>query len=289
MKVAVISDIHANLAALEAVLEHVNRWQPDIVVVAGDVINRGPEPVACLRLIRDRVQAGWQVLIGNHEEYVLFHDSPDAPREGPRFELFRYSYWTYTRLLAEERAYVRTWPFHVTHASPDGRVLYVTHASPLGTRDGIYPETPEVELRKKIPPGVSVLAVGHTHRPLIRNVDGCLVINAGAVGLPFDGNPHARYAQITYSRRGWQARVVEVPYDRARSVQAFFTTGYVENGGPLTWLILAELRFARSLLYPWTSRYEHAVLQGEITLEKAVREFLDEQGWPIQDILRPRL
>ena len=85
VKVAVISDIHANAAALEAVLDHVERWAPDHVIVAGDVINRGPEPVVCLTTIREKEEKGWNVVIGNHEEYVLFHESPEAPRSGPQF------------------------------------------------------------------------------------------------------------------------------------------------------------------------------------------------------------
>ncbi len=290
MKVAVISDIHANWAALEAVLDHVDRWRPDHVVVAGDVVNRGPEPVRCLETVRDRQRRrGWHVLIGNHEEYVLYHRRPDAPRSGPAFELYRYSYWTYTRLSAEQLMYLNALPFHTTFIAPDGSVLYITHASPQGTRDGIYPETPDEVVRRKVPPDAALMAVGHTHRPLIRRAGACTVVNAGAVGLPFDGDPRASYAQIEWRDGAWQARVVRVAYDRARAVRAFFSTGYVEEAGPLAWLILVELRFARSQLYQWTCRYQRAVLSGRLTMEAAVRAFLAEQHLSPADILRPDL
>ncbi len=277
MKIAVISDIHANLPALEAVLDHLDRWQPDHVVVAGDVVNRGPRPVECLAIVREREQReGWTVLLGNHEEYVLFHTRPDAPRTGPAFEVYRYSYWTYAKLDAESIAYLRHLALHTRVTAPDKSLAFITHASPLGTRDGIYPETPEEELRRKVPPAAAVLSVGHTHRPLIREVAGTLVINAGAVGLPFDRDPRASYAQITWHGGRWHTTIVRVPYDRSRAKQDFYETGFLEEAGPLAQLILVELEEARSQLYQWACRYHDAVLQGHLSMEVSVWRFLEE-------------
>src|SRR5215212_6898324 len=71
-KLAVLSDIHGNFAALQAVADHIDRWQPDAVVVAGDIVNRGPRSRDCLRFILAQVaESGWQIIRGNHEEYVL--------------------------------------------------------------------------------------------------------------------------------------------------------------------------------------------------------------------------
>ncbi|NTU66001.1 MAG: metallophosphoesterase, partial [Chloroflexi bacterium] len=70
MKLAVLADIHSNWRALQAVADHIEQWQPDRVVVAGDVINRGPRPVECADFILAR---GWAWVRGNHEEYVLSH------------------------------------------------------------------------------------------------------------------------------------------------------------------------------------------------------------------------
>ena len=96
MKIAIISDIHGNLPAFQTVLEDLDSWQPDQVIVAGDVVNRGPRPVPCLEIVQERVETeGWQLVRGNHEDYVLNHTSPDAPRRGPVFEFLRSSYWTF--------------------------------------------------------------------------------------------------------------------------------------------------------------------------------------------------
>ena len=74
MKIAVLADIHGNMPALERVTTHIEAWGADQVIVAGDVVNRGPQPRTCLQFVEDKQQsAGWQVVRGNHEDYVLVH------------------------------------------------------------------------------------------------------------------------------------------------------------------------------------------------------------------------
>ncbi len=167
MKLAILSDVHANFTALEAVVDDIDRWRPDLVIVGGDVINRGPRPRECLDLVLDRVRTqGWQCVLGNHEEYVLTHAAPGAPRSGLQFELHRNSFWTYQRVQSD-LATLAAWPFqhNLLYANSAVRVV---HASMLGTRAGIYRETTDDELRQKIAPPPDVLIVGHTHKPLIR-------------------------------------------------------------------------------------------------------------------------
>ena len=74
MKLAVLADVHANWPALQAVAADIERWQADRVVVAGDVINRGPRPVECADFVLVAAQS-WPWVRGNHEEYVLSHVS----------------------------------------------------------------------------------------------------------------------------------------------------------------------------------------------------------------------
>ena len=99
MKVAVLGDAHANFTALQAVNDHVERWQPDVVISAGDIINRGPSSGECLDLIMSQAQNnGWRTLRGNHEDYVIHQSTPEAVREGPLFECFYQSYWTLKKI-----------------------------------------------------------------------------------------------------------------------------------------------------------------------------------------------
>src|SRR4030067_2984190 len=111
MKIAVIADPHANFLALQAVSEHVASWQADHVNVAGDLVNRGPRPAQCLDFVLDRQQnAGWRLVRGNHEDYVIDQaGSPDG-RNCPTSEVQRPSYWTYQQLACDISA-LQAMPF----------------------------------------------------------------------------------------------------------------------------------------------------------------------------------
>jgi len=274
MKFAVLADIHANLVALEAVSDHLEAWRPDQVIVAGDVVNRGPRPRECLHFVQEKQQSqGWLVVRGNHEDYVISHDEPDAPRSGPQFEMQQHAYWTYRQLNGDVSA-LKAMPFQQSLAGPEGQEVRVTHASMQGIRDGIYPQISPSELRQKIQPPPSLLCVGHTHRPLIRSIDDTLVINVGSAGLPFDGDPRPSYARLEWRRDRWQAQIIRLDYDRQQAERDFFETDFFEGSGPIADLILDELRTAQSRLFQWTAQYYDLLIAGEITMEQSTREFL---------------
>ena len=277
MKLALLADIHANLPALQAVAAHLDAWRPDHVLVAGDVINRGPRPAECLAFIQERRQTdGWLVTRGNHEEYVMVHAKPDSPRSGPQFDIWSGSFWTYQRLHGDISS-LETMPFQINLTAPDGGQVCATHASALGTREGIHRRTPDDELARKIgSPAPAALGVGHTHIPLVRRLDGTLVVNAGAVGLPFDGDARASYAQMTWRREGWQAEIVRLDYDRGQANRDFEETGFLDEAPAFALLVQSELRTARSAVFEWLRAYEARVLAGEMTMLDSVRRFLAE-------------
>lgn len=273
MKIAMLADIHSNYPALQAVADHLERWQPDHVIVGGDVVNRGPRPRECLDFVVNKVQSrGWQCIIGNHEEYVISHSQPDAIRDGPRFEINRTSWWTYQQLDGDV-ATIAAWPFQLS-LHFDDHELRCVHASMRGTRDGVHPETTDADLRQKIVPAPRVFVVGHTHKPLVRQIDQTLVVNAGSVGLPFDGDVRAGYAQLTLDADQWQADIIRVDYDRAQADRDFEITGFLDQVGPLAYLIRDELHQSRSNLFEWAVQYESAVLSGAMTLAESTRRYL---------------
>jgi predicted phosphodiesterase len=274
MKIAVLSDVHANFLALEAVIRHLDGWRPDHIAVAGDIVNRGPSPIECLALVQEKVRLDdWRLVQGNHEEYVINQAVPDAPRSGPAFELLRHSFWTYQQLNGH-MADLEKMPFLISIAGPDRREIRVVHASMRDNRDGIFPETTDQELRRKIEPAPAVLAVGHTHQPLVRQVDQTLVVNAGSVGAPFDGDRRASYAQLTWHDGRWQAEIIRVTYDLQRAEQAFFDSGYLDEAGPVARLMMAEFQKAKPHMYTWYCLYEEPILAGRMTVDAAVEEFL---------------
>jgi predicted phosphodiesterase len=288
MKIAVLSDVHANWIALQAVAEDIARWGADQVIVAGDLINRGPRPLECWRYIQEmRRVRGWQFILGNHEEYVLHQAQPNTPRSGPWFDVHEASYWTYSR-LAEHIADLQTTPFELSLSDPAGQPICITHGSLCGTRDGIYPNTTDDELQAKIGHGPcsesapvrvharpALFLVGHTHIPLIRQLNGTLVVNAGSAGLPFDGDTRPSYARLTWQQNVWHAEIVRVSYNLAAAERDMTESGYLNEAGPLIPLVQVELRQARGLLGSWVSRYQKAALAGEISVAESVQRFLE--------------
>jgi putative phosphoesterase len=276
VKIALLTDIHANYPALLTVSEHLDRWGPDWVFVAGDTVNRGPRPAACLDFVQSRGRdKNWRVIRGNHESYVIWHDHADAPRSGPLFEIFRYSHWTYEK-LRPDLPVLKAMPKQISEDAADGGEFRVVHASMRGERRGIYPEMDDATLMKRAAPAPAVLAVGHTHRPFVRRVEDCLIVNAGSVGLPFDGDRRAGYAQISLHDGGWDAEIIRLPYDIAQAEDDFFTTGFLQQAGPLADLILFELEHAYSQLHDWVEIYMEAILAGDISVEQAVQDHLED-------------
>lgn len=274
MKLAILADIHGNFPALEAVTAHIEQWRPDKIVVAGDIVNRGPRSLDCLRFVQNKQRShGWLTVRGNHEDYVITQAQSDTPRSGPVFETFRNVYWTYQQLNGDVSA-LAGMPLQQYLPGPNGQDVYITHASMLGIRNGIFIKTPDEELRRKIEPTAALFCVGHTHLPLIRCIDQTLVVNVGAVGLPFDGDTRACYAQAEWRDGHWSVEIIRLDYDRDQAERDFFETGFMTDSGALALLIYDEFCRARSHLYLWTELYQARVLAGEMSLEESVREYL---------------
>ena len=289
MKIAVISDIHGNLPALEAVTADIEQWQADHVVVGGDIVNRGPSSRDCLEwFLQKRAGDGWQAVRGNHEDYVLECAAVNGSAAGPRYEISQFAHWAYLQ-VADYIPVLENLPESCSIFAPDGSEMRVLHGSMRDNRDGIYPQTSAAELREQIVPPPALFVAGHTHRPLTRQIDQTTVFNVGSVGASFDGDRRLSYGRFTCTaERHWQSEIVRLPYDYDRVEQDYKTSGFLSEGGPLTQLMLVELRRAGGLIYRWASRYQKAVLAEQITMEESVqavlrdedlRPFLGKPGW----------
>ena len=151
MKIAVLSDIHGNLAALHAIAEDIHRWQPDKIVVAGDIINRGPLPRQCLDFTLERERySGWLVLRGNHEEYVINVAADPSARVGAEEAVRANVRWTAAQI--GDVAPLLAMPTQISLQGPDGGEVRIVHASMRHNRDNVLINTPDDELRAQIAP-----------------------------------------------------------------------------------------------------------------------------------------
>lgn len=226
MRVAILGDIHGNLPALEAVIADLGPLAPDLVIVDGDIVNRGPQSRECVQAIQAQ---GWLAVYGNHEDYVLAFDEGRAPYEW-------YSDWwlpvrrVAEELSADEMAYLRALPRYYVLREPGLPAIRIVHGSPRALNDGLGFWMTDEELCAAIGCVPEPVVVGaHTHRPFDRRVAPRWALNCGAVGAPYNGDPAAQYLLLTSRDAAWEADFRGVPYDRAPLYVAWDRAGYMEH------------------------------------------------------------
>ena len=277
-KIAVLADIHGNLEALQATIADISTWSPDMVIVAGDIVNRGPRSSACLELVLHMAsQHGWHLMRGNHERYLLSYNQErlqhNFPHQSAEHALSRVIAWTHDQLV-DRVATVAALPEQLRFTL-DAGPLVIYHASMRHDRDGLMQATPEAELRNQIDSTAAIFCAGHTHMPFVRQLSNTLVVNVGAVGLPFDGDRRAAYARLTRGRQHWSATIMRIPYDVDSAERAFHETGMLDQVGAHGRLMLRELQTGRSLLFPFINSYHARVSAGVLSIDQAVDEFMD--------------
>lgn len=291
MKIAVLSDIHGNFPALQAVVADIDAWQPDKVIVNGDIVNRGPCSHTVLDYLLDRQNVdNWHLLRGNHEAYLLGLASQEVAKETTTFEVNRFAYWSFQQLNGRI-SYLKQMPDQYNCYAPDGTEFRVTHGSMRSNREGLYMEDSDELLAQLSTPAPAVFVTSHTHQAFVRKVNGTLVVNTGSAGAPFDLDWRPSYGRFTWSASsGWRAEIRRVFYDRLLIEEDYVRSGFLKEAGPLAQIMLVELRRARGLMHVWAKQYENAVLNGEISVEKSVknillaekiRPFLGSPGWEL--------
>lgn len=279
MKIALISDIHGNVAALEAVTDHVAHWQPNITIVNGDVVNRGPNSPPCWEFVQQRQQQdGWLLTRGNHEDFVLAYRQPETDNDPHTLGIHRHAWWTRRQLADDQLDALAALPDLLTLTAPDGSEVRITHASMGNNRQGVLLDTPAEAVRQQIAPAPPLFLTSHIHWPMVRQLDQTLIVRSGSVGSPRDGDVRASYAQLSWTDEGWHPEIIRVPYDRARTEQDYHTLGYLADGGPIAKLIYHEWRTALPVLGRWQKQYQEAVMAGEVAVETAVSTYLAATG-----------
>ena len=267
MRLAVLTDVHGNLAALEAVLEHISSQNIDQVVVAGDTVNVLPDSRTCWDLVSSLNLA---VLRGNHERY-LFDYGTSAADPAWTSERFLGLGWTLRQFDSTDLDTMRALPMTYRLSN-----LLVCHATPENDQANIVADTPITEVEKLFA-GTSeaVIVRGHNHRWIERTWTGHTLVSMASTGLPLNGNTDAQYLLLEQHPGGWRWEKQFVPYDVEKTLKRFDTSGYTEAGGPMVPLFREEVRTAKGHLMPFLWQYLESVENGELSLTEAVQRFLD--------------
>lgn len=222
MRTAIISDIHGNVTALDAVLADLRRQKPDVVFHGGDVPYGGSNPAEVIDCV---MQEGWKGVLGNTDE-MLWDSSArpaleaSAPKLKPLFKaLFDLCGPATRRMIGESRmVWLRALPAELRH---DNMVLM--HASPgnlwrapMDTADAAELQNTYAQLNAEI------AVYCHIHRPFIRKVGDMTVCNTGSVGSPYDGDPRASYLMIDDGK----AATRRVVYDVEKEVGRLLASDY---------------------------------------------------------------
>jgi predicted phosphodiesterase len=240
VRVALLSDIHGNLTALEAVIADIDRRSPDAVVHGGDLVLMGAEPAQVVDRVRE---LGWPGVVGNTDELLWRPDERErqeqrAPKLSGLFRLLFDEYAPATReLLGDERlAWLRGLPAEERLGD-----LLVMHAAPGDLWRAPMPDATGEELSGVYGEcGAASVAYGHIHRPYVRPLGPLTVANCGSVGLPWDGDPRASYLLVDDG----DPRLIRVEYDVEREAATLERSGY--PGAPR----LVEMRRRGRVLSP---------------------------------------
>jgi predicted phosphodiesterase len=200
MRIGVISDVHANLEALDAVLAHLDGQAPDLLVCLGDFVGYGPDPNACIERLQPRLRAA---VVGNHDQAAI------GVRGIEDFNLYAQAAitWTQRALADPARTFLRGLPLRL-----EVEGLLLVHGSPRQPTDEYVHDT-RTARASLAADQFRIALVGHTHQPVVFEeakrrtcARGLLpevpfrldptrryIINVGSVGQPRDGDPRAAY------------------------------------------------------------------------------------------------
>src|SRR5579859_2049710 len=188
MRQAIVSDVHGNLAALEAVVEDLRNLNPDLVVHGGDLVFNGPHPAECLDMIRE---LGWPGIAGNTDQALWTLPKTLSENSLRMFEVIGAT--TSSMLGAQRVAWLKTLPLEWR----DGDRVALVHAVPGDTWKIVAPDASDAELRQIYGPlGAELAVYCHIHRPYVRSLGDFTMANSGSVGMPFDGDTRAAYLLI---------------------------------------------------------------------------------------------
>jgi putative phosphoesterase len=224
-RLAVITDIHANLPALHAALTAAEDLKANSLYCGGDLVGYGPHPNEVCALVEAR---RIPTVYGNYD-YAIARDLEDcgcAYRDTRDRALGERSIaWTLEHTDRRAKDFMRGLPFDLRFQLGDARVRLV-HGSPRKVNEYLFEDKPaRLYERLAAQADCDVLVFGHTHKPWIREYGGVLFVNCGSVGKPKDGDPRAAFALLTLSRQGIRASIERVAYDAGAVAQEVAAAG----------------------------------------------------------------
>jgi putative phosphoesterase len=212
-EIAVITDIHANLPALQAALARIDELGIESVYCGGDLVGYGPHPNEVVALVAER---DIPAIYGNYD-YAIARDLEDCgcayitPHDR---ELGQWSVeWTLAHTDRRSKEWMRELPFDLRF-DVGAASVHLVHGSPRKVNEYLFEDKPaRLYERLAAAEDAGVMVFGHTHKPWVRSYGGVLFVNCGSVGKPKDGDPRGAFAVLRETAGGVEATIERVAYD----------------------------------------------------------------------------
>ncbi len=204
MRLLLISDLHGNKEALDAILNNVRY---DSIVCLGDLVDYGPDPLAIIDWIRSN---NVPAIKGNHDNAVALHVDCGCGYKYKHLSEATREY-TWGQITEKEEEFLMSLPMNLDFTF-DGLKVRATHGSPQSFFDYIYPDTPEDKVAPMME-GIACdyLLAGHTHVPMIRKLPGFTMLNPGSAGQPRDGDRRA--SCMVFDTMTQKPEIIRLDYD----------------------------------------------------------------------------
>jgi putative phosphoesterase len=223
MRIGILSDIHGNLPALEAVMADLQTQRVDSLYCLGDLVGYGASPNEVTQVIKD---PGIQTIMGNYDDGVGFDrdECGCAYRDPHERALGERSFaWTKDQTIPENKAFLRTLAPELRLDAAGQRVLLV-HGSPRKMNEYLFEDRPLSSFQRLAAgSNADLIVFGHTHRPYAKHVDNVWFVNAGSIGKPKDGDWRACYVILSPGAEE-PAEIIRVRYDVERAARAIRET-----------------------------------------------------------------
>ncbi len=231
MRLALISDIHGNLVALETVLTAIAQRNIDTILCLGDVAAGGPQPTQVIERLQ---QMNCPVVMGNTDTKLLTIQ-PKQYEDVYTQKTHDIDVWCAQQLTDSHKAYIQTFQPTLTHDLPHNRVLLAYHGSPRSFREILKPTTPDEVLEEAFAGfQADIMIGGHTHMQMFRRYKNILVLNPGSVGAAMDrvspfsemrNAPWAEYAILDTETNDLHIELFRVPFDIEKFIAITLASG----------------------------------------------------------------
>jgi putative phosphoesterase len=226
MRIAIVSDVHGNLLALDAVLADLDKVRPDLIVHGGDLALGGPHPVEVVDRIRE---LGWPGVLGNTD--AALGDEGGLPEQARAGFIAQPAARTRGMLGPERVVWLTGQPMEWR-----GEGIAVVHAAPGDCWAVVTHDADDSKLCETYGPlGVPVAVYGHIHHAYVRLLDGLTVVNSGSVSLPLDGDIRATYVvvedghvehrRVEYDMERVAVEMLAMDYPNAAAYAGWLRTG----------------------------------------------------------------